>query len=92
MDKVGAPYYFHTVVGGGHNPYFGLKNAAGGCQNAVASNFGFAGFLLGTRKPQKKANKRLYRASIRARCERSFANGEGKWAIQFPASNLASGS
>ena len=25
MDKVGAPYYFHTVVGGGHNPYFGLK-------------------------------------------------------------------
>jgi acetyl esterase/lipase len=25
MDKAGAPYYFHTVVGGGHNPYFGLK-------------------------------------------------------------------
>ena len=23
MDKVGAPYYFHTVVGGGHNPYLG---------------------------------------------------------------------
>jgi acetyl esterase/lipase len=25
MDKAGAPYYFHTVVGGGHNPYFGLN-------------------------------------------------------------------
>jgi hypothetical protein len=24
MDKVGAPYHFHSVVGGGHNPYFGL--------------------------------------------------------------------
>jgi acetyl esterase/lipase len=25
MDKAGASYYFHTVVGGGHNPYFGLN-------------------------------------------------------------------
>ena len=25
MDKAGAPYYFHTVVGGGNNPYFGLN-------------------------------------------------------------------
>ena len=25
LDKVGAPYHFHTVVGGGHNPYFGLN-------------------------------------------------------------------
>jgi len=25
MDKAGAPYYFHTVVGGGHSPYFGLN-------------------------------------------------------------------
>ena len=25
MDKVHAPYRFHTVVGGGHNPYFGLN-------------------------------------------------------------------
>jgi hypothetical protein len=25
MDKVHAPYHFHTVVGGGHNPYFGLN-------------------------------------------------------------------
>jgi acetyl esterase/lipase len=24
MDKVGARYHFHTVIGGGHNPYFGL--------------------------------------------------------------------
>jgi acetyl esterase/lipase len=24
MDKAGARYHFHTVVGGGHNPYFGL--------------------------------------------------------------------
>jgi acetyl esterase/lipase len=23
MDAAGAAYYFHTVVGGGHNPYFG---------------------------------------------------------------------
>jgi len=23
MDKAGAPYYFHTVVGGGHGQYFG---------------------------------------------------------------------
>jgi len=25
MDKAGAPYYFHTVVGGGHGSYFGLN-------------------------------------------------------------------
>jgi len=25
MDKVHAPYHFHTVVGGGHNPFFGLN-------------------------------------------------------------------
>ena len=25
MDRAGAPYYFHTVVGGGHNIYFGLN-------------------------------------------------------------------
>jgi acetyl esterase/lipase len=25
MDKVHAPYRFHTVVGGGHNPYFGIN-------------------------------------------------------------------
>ena len=25
MDKVRARYHFHTVVGGGHNPYFGLN-------------------------------------------------------------------
>ena len=25
MDKVHAPYHFHTVVGGGHNPYFGIN-------------------------------------------------------------------
>ena len=25
MDKVNAPYHFHTVVGGGHNPYFGIN-------------------------------------------------------------------
>ena len=24
MDRCGAPYHFHTVIGGGHNPYFGL--------------------------------------------------------------------
>ena len=25
MDKAHARYHFHTVVGGGHNPYFGLN-------------------------------------------------------------------
>jgi hypothetical protein len=25
MEKAGAPFYFHAVVGGGHNPYFGLN-------------------------------------------------------------------
>jgi acetyl esterase/lipase len=24
MDKCNAPYHFHAVIGGGHNPYFGL--------------------------------------------------------------------
>ena len=33
MDKAGAPYYFHTVVGGGHSSYFG--------QNFNASRTGF---------------------------------------------------
>ena len=33
MDKAGAPYYFHTVVGGGHTAYFGL--------NLNASRIGF---------------------------------------------------
>jgi hypothetical protein len=49
-------------------------------------------FCLGQGSSRKKANKRLYRVPIRATCERSFANGGGKWAIQFPAPNLASGS
>lgn len=30
LEKAGAPFYFHTVVGAGHNPYFGLNfNASG---------------------------------------------------------------
>jgi fermentation-respiration switch protein FrsA (DUF1100 family) len=30
MEKAGAPFYFHTVVGAGHNPYFGLNfNSSG---------------------------------------------------------------
>ncbi|MBV8227600.1 MAG: alpha/beta hydrolase [Verrucomicrobia bacterium] len=30
MDKAGAPYYFHSVVSGGHGAYFGLNfNASG---------------------------------------------------------------
>ena len=33
IDKAGAPYYFHTVVGGGHSSYFG--------QNFNASRTGF---------------------------------------------------
>jgi acetyl esterase/lipase len=42
LDKVGAPYYFHTVVGGGHNPYFGLKFDASG----VTFNSGGGGIGL----------------------------------------------
>jgi acetyl esterase/lipase len=41
MDKVGAPYYFHTVVGGGHNPYFGLKfDASGSSFNSGGGGIG----------------------------------------------------
>jgi acetyl esterase/lipase len=41
MDKVGAPYYFHTVVGGGHNPYFGLKfDASGSTFNSGGGGIG----------------------------------------------------
>jgi dipeptidyl aminopeptidase/acylaminoacyl peptidase len=30
MEKAGAPFYFHTVVGAGHNPYFELNfNSSG---------------------------------------------------------------
>ena len=41
MDKVGAPYHFHTVVGGGHNPYFGLG------VNAKTGNFDVGGGGIG---------------------------------------------
>jgi acetyl esterase/lipase len=41
MEKVGAPFYFHTVVGGGHNPYFGLTF------NAAAGNFDAGGGGIG---------------------------------------------
>jgi fermentation-respiration switch protein FrsA (DUF1100 family) len=41
MDRVGAPYYFHTVVGGGHNPYFGLKfDASGSTFNSGGGGIG----------------------------------------------------
>ena len=41
MDKVGAPYYFHTVVGGGHNPYFGLKfDSTGKSSNSSGGGIG----------------------------------------------------
>jgi hypothetical protein len=30
LFEIRAPYYFHTVVGGDHNPYFGLKFDASG--------------------------------------------------------------
>ena len=37
----GAPYYFHTVVGGGHNPYFGLKfDASGSSFNSGGGGIG----------------------------------------------------
>jgi acetyl esterase/lipase len=41
MEKAGAPFYFHTVVGGGHNPYFGLT------YNASAGNFNAGGGGIG---------------------------------------------
>ncbi|HEY0791548.1 MAG TPA: alpha/beta hydrolase [Chthoniobacterales bacterium] len=41
MEKAGAPYYFHTVVGGGHNPYFGLNfNASGNGFDAGGGGIG----------------------------------------------------
>ena len=41
MEKAGAPYYLHTVVGGGHNPYFGLTfNAKAGDFNAGGGGIG----------------------------------------------------
>src|ERR1700741_1318451 len=41
LDKVNARYHFHTVVGGGHNPYFGLNT------NAASGNFAAAGGGVG---------------------------------------------
>ena len=41
MEKVGAPFYFHTVVRGDHNPYFGLT------YNAAARNFDAGGGGIG---------------------------------------------
>jgi Alcohol dehydrogenase GroES-like domain len=41
MEKARAPFYFHTVVGGGHNPYFGLT------YNARADNFDAGGGGIG---------------------------------------------
>jgi acetyl esterase/lipase len=41
MEKIGAPFYFHTVVGGGHNPYFGLNF------NSTGTNFEGAGGGIG---------------------------------------------
>jgi acetyl esterase/lipase len=41
MEKAGAPFYFHTVVGAGHNPYFGLNF------NSSGTNFEGAGGGIG---------------------------------------------
>jgi acetyl esterase/lipase len=41
MDKVKAHYHFHTVVGGGHNPYFGLNT------NSSTGNFDAGGGGIG---------------------------------------------
>ncbi len=41
MEKAGAPFYFHTVVGAGHNPYFGLNF------NASKTNFEGSGGGVG---------------------------------------------
>jgi acetyl esterase/lipase len=41
IEKAGAPFYFHSVVGGGHNPYFGLT------YNAGATNFDAGGGGIG---------------------------------------------
>ena len=41
MDKVKARYHFHTVVGGGHNPYFGLNI------NPQTGNFDIGGGGIG---------------------------------------------
>jgi acetyl esterase/lipase len=41
VEKAGAPFYFHTVVGAGHNPYFGLNF------NAARTNFEGTGGGIG---------------------------------------------
>ncbi|MBV8142173.1 MAG: alpha/beta hydrolase [Acetobacteraceae bacterium] len=41
MEKAGAPFYFHAVVGAGHNPYFGLNF------NASRTNFEGTGGGIG---------------------------------------------
>jgi len=41
LDKVKARYHFHTVVGGGHNPYFGLNT------NPATGNFDAGGGGIG---------------------------------------------
>lgn len=41
MEKAGAPFYFHTVVGAGHNPYFGLNS------NSSGTNFEGSGGGIG---------------------------------------------
>ena len=41
MDRADARYHFHTVFGGGHNPYFGLG------VNANASGFDVGGGGVG---------------------------------------------
>ena len=41
LDKVKARYHFHTVVGGGHNPYFGLNT------NPETGNFDAGGGGVG---------------------------------------------
>jgi hypothetical protein len=41
MEKAGDPFYFHTVVRAGHNPYFGLNF------NSSGSNFEGSGGGIG---------------------------------------------
>ena len=59
LDKVGARYHFHTVIGGGQNPYFGLNpNPASGKFDAGDGGVGI--FADPDVQPMIKAYLRRY--------------------------------
>jgi hypothetical protein len=60
MDKARAPYCFHTVVGGGHNPYFGLKfDASGSSFNSGGGGIGLFEDPMRTVRSAENQNRPL---------------------------------